>query len=46
MRSYEWPLELENLCMFLAPLMVSERVMGVIISPLHGHGLMDQQVHA
>ena len=32
----------KSLCMFLAPLSVSERAMGVIISPLNG--LMDQQV--
>ena len=34
----------KSLCMFLAPLSISELVMGVIISPLNG--LMDQQVHA
>ena len=34
----------KSLCMFLAPLAVSERAMGVIISPLNG--LMDQQVHS
>ena len=32
----------KSLCMFLAPLSVSEHAMGVIISPLNG--LMDQQV--
>ena len=34
----------KSLCMFLAPLAVSECAMGVIISPLNG--LMDQQVHS
>ena len=34
----------KSLCMFLAPLSISELAMGVIISPLNG--LMDQQVHA
>ena len=34
----------KSLCMFLAPLSVSERAVGVIISPLNG--LMDQQVYA